>query len=311
MMTMMLSLSTLSQNNPDSTQRFGKEENDFCHMKSGKNYNSVNQSINAAAQSIYIPSKPHPVIKVPVVFHVLWKTSNQNIETKRLKSQIDVLNKAFRMGNKEEIMKKAPSYFSYFAADMRIEFKLDTVIRVKTDSTVFYMHNESAKFDSTGGSNVIDPEHKLNIWVCELEDGLYGYAQFPGEDHSTDGVVLTHEVVGNRTCDTCWWGPLGKGKIAVHEVGHWIGLLHIWGDDCHFFRTGGECAGSDEVTDTPNQLCATRGCPKGVLVSCGVRTLYMNYMNYVDNDCMYMFTRGQMERSRAAIKLYRPKLLNR
>jgi hypothetical protein len=148
--------------------------------------------------------------------------------------------------------------------------------------------------------------------VCELQDGLYGYAQFPGGEPTTDGVVLTHEVVGNRTgCDSCWWSKLGKGKIAVHEVGHWVGLQHIWGDDCHWFSKGSECSGSDEVSDTPNQMCATRGCPTGVLVSCGNRTMYMNYMNYVDNDCMYMFTKGQMERSRAAITLYRIKLLKR
>lgn len=309
-----LMLSIANAQNLDSLKL--SKDDDFCRIKKGKNFDNANQGIDNQIEANKLSNsidKNYPIITIPVVFHVLWKTQEQNLDRSRLKSQIDVLNKAFRMANKNEILKRAPKIFSPLAGDMKIEFKIDTVIRKQTDVDEFFMQEESAKYDSTGGSNVIDPLHKLNIWVCQLEDGLYGYAQFPGEDPITDGVVLTTNVVGiNKSCDTCSWAYVAKGKVGVHEVGHWLGLLHIWGDDC-WFGGGKECFGSDRVKDTPNQGCPTRGCPndKDMIVSCGMRTMTMNYMNYVGNDCMYMFTKGQVERTRSAIKLYRPELLKK
>ncbi|HEX2684776.1 MAG TPA: M43 family zinc metalloprotease, partial [Ferruginibacter sp.] len=84
------------------------------------------------------------------------------------------------------------------------------------------------------------------------------------------------------------------GRTATHEVGHWMNLIHIWGDD------GGSCSGTDMVDDTPNQASENYQCPAFPHVSCSnTGDMSMNYMDYTYDRCMYMFSKGQQERSLA------------
>ncbi|MFN8394721.1 MAG: M43 family zinc metalloprotease [Bacteroidia bacterium] len=97
--------------------------------------------------------------------------------------------------------------------------------------------------------------------------------------------------------------PYNKGRTATHEVGHWLNLYHIWGDDADgngTCTTSSECAGSDAVSDTPNQCEMKYGAPTGVVTDGCTSTspgiMYMNYMDYTDDAAMNMFTVGQKAR---------------
>lgn len=86
------------------------------------------------------------------------------------------------------------------------------------------------------------------------------------------------------------------GRTTTHEVGHWLGLRHIWGDD------SGACTQSDGISDTPNQGDDYGGqCPTGTRSSCGSNDMYMNYMDYTDDACMNMLTNGQKAVMRATL----------
>ncbi|RYF77048.1 MAG: zinc metalloprotease, partial [Cytophagaceae bacterium] len=136
----------------------------------------------------------------------------------------------------------------------------------------------------------IDPAHNLNIWICNIGGGILGYAQFPGGSAATDGVVIGPQYFGNTGYVAA---PYDKGRTATHEIGHWLNLRHIWGD---------ASCGNDLVADTPTQQTANYGCPSFPHVTCGNGAngdMYMNYMDYTNDPCMYMFTNGQTTRSRA------------
>lgn len=231
------------------------------------------------------------VVTIPVVVHVLYRTSSENISTAQIQSQIDVLNKDFRRTNSD-----ATSKWSQ-AADSEIEFCLATVdpngnattgvTRTQTTVTSFTT-NDAMKYSSQGGTNAWATDKYLNIWVCNLGGGILGYAQFPGGGSSaTDGVVIGYNYFG--TSGTASY-PFNKGRTATHEVGHWLNLRHIWGD--------GGCSVDDYVTDTPSSDAPNYGCATGH-VSCSTADMVENYMDYSDDACMNLFTAGQKARMQA------------
>jgi hypothetical protein len=131
--------------------------------------------------------------------------------------------------------------------------------------------------------------------VCQLSGGLLGYAQFPGGPAQTDGVVIRHSGFGTTGTAAA---PFDRGRTATHEIGHWANLFHIWGDD------GTGCNGTDEVADTPNQADENYGCPTFPSISCNNGPngdMFMNYMDYVDDEAMVMFTAGQVSRMNATL----------
>lgn len=256
---------------------------------------------NHSADYVANPSKQVRVLKtIPVVVHVVYNTAAQNISTAQIQSQINVLNQDFRKLNAD--ISSVPSAFTGLAADCEIEFCLAQrtpsgaattgIVRVQTSTTSFSSNN-NVKFASSGGSNAWDATKYLNIWVAPLSGGLLGYAQFPGGSAATDGVVCNHSAFGTTGTAAA---PFNKGRTATHEVGHWLNLFHIWGDD------GTSCSGSDQVNDTPNQADQNYGCPSFPAVSCSNGPngdMFMNYMDYTDDACMFMFTNGQKARMNA------------
>jgi len=252
------------------------------------------------------------VVTIPVVFHVLYSTNNatQNVSTARINAQMDVLNQDYSGTNVD--VTNVPSVFQSAVANTGIQFCLavqdptgnttDGIIRKQTSTTSFSM-NDAIKFDAQGGDNAWPSTSYLNIWVGNLGGGLLGYAQFPGGAAATDGVVVLNGSVGGP-------GALGttpsynRGRTLTHEVGHWLNLRHIWGDS--------NC-GNDFVADTPTQQASNFGCPSFPQISCSNGPngeMYMNYMDYTDDACMYMFSNGQGTRMNTSITASRPQLAN-
>lgn len=267
-------------------------------LQNDPNYAATRDLIEMqTAQYVNSPNKKRVVKTIPVVFHIVYNTAAQNVSDAQIQSQLAVLNADFRKLNADWSL--TPAAFQPLAADCEVQFCLAQqdpagnpttgINRVSTSVTAFST-NDAVKYSAQGGANIWDRSKYLNIWVCQLSGGVLGYAQFPGGPAATDGVVITHTGFG--TIGTAA-APFNKGRTATHEVGHWLNLYHIWGDD------GTSCNGSDLVGDTPNQGGENYGCPTYPKVSCANGPngdLFMNYMDYTDDACMYMFTAGQKAR---------------
>jgi ABC-type taurine transport system substrate-binding protein len=242
------------------------------------------------------------ITRIPVVVHVVWNTAAQNISDAQIASQIDVLNRDFRRANADFTLTPAP--FLPLAADARVEFFLanttpagapSTGIERRQTSVASFSDNDAVKSTATGGMDAWPATHYLNIWVCRLGNSLLGYAQFPGGPASTDGVVILNSAFGTSGTAAA---PFNMGRTATHEIGHWLNLNHIWGDD------GTGCSGTDNVSDTPNQAGYNTGSPTFPHVSCSNGPngdMFMNYMDYVDDRAMVMFTAGQVARMQACL----------
>lgn len=248
------------------------------------------------------------VITIPVVFHVVYNTTAQNISEAQIQSQIDILNEDFRRLNTDAV--NTPDDFAGLAADIEIEFCLATVdpngqitngiTRTQTDKTEFPLNTNqdyrAVKFDASGGKDAWPSSEYLNFWVANLGSGILGYATFPGGDPAVDGVVCGYRFIGNQGTATA---PYNLGRTATHEVGHWLNLRHIWGD--------GNCNADDLVSDTPSASgpnysespCTYPGpntCDDGAN---DLPDMFQNFMDYSDDGCMNLFTTGQRNRMRS------------
>lgn len=237
-----------------------------------------------------------PVINIPVVVHILYKDASQNISDEQIMTQIEILNKAFNMQHADT--GSIPTYFRNIAAACRIEFclaKVDPkgratngIVRKSTWVTMFGI-DDRIKYSDQGGDDAWDSEKYLNIWVGNLAGAMVGYSSPVGCPKDRDGIAVKSTAFGKGNA-----APYNKGKTVVHEVGHWMGLRHIWGD---------ATCGDDLVDDTPKQRTSNRGCPSGKKPGCDNSSTGENYQNYMDltsDDCMLMFTAGQMNRMRSS-----------
>jgi hypothetical protein len=246
------------------------------------------------------------VTSIPVVVHVVHNTAQQNISDAQINSQIEVLNRDFRRTNPD--IASVPAAFAPLTADARLQFALATkdpqdnptngITRTQTARASF-TDNDEIKSAGTGGVDAWPADRYLNIWVApritsSIGD-LLGYAQFPGGAAATDGVVILHSAFGTTGTASA---PFNRGRTTTHEIGHWLNLRHIWGDD------GNGCNGSDFVADTPNQAGPNFGTPAFPHVTCNNGPggdMFMNYMDYVDDIAMFMFTAGQVVRMQACL----------
>jgi hypothetical protein len=237
---------------------------------------------------------PDGTMEIPVVFNVLYRTAAQNVSLAQLQSQIDVLNEDFAATNADYNL--TSTYNSVKAGNTGIRFVLDAVNRRSTTTTSWSTNDAMKK--SAKGIAPTSPTTKLNIWVCNMGGGILGYAQFPGGSSATDGVVLDDNATG-RTGTAA--APFNKGRTGTHEVGHWLNLRHIWGD---------ATCGNDQVGDTPPHNTANYGCPAaGHMSTCSPAQveMTMNYMDYTDDACMYMFSIGQKTRMQATYAIGGPR----
>jgi hypothetical protein len=255
------------------------------------------------------------VVRIPVVVHVVWNTPAQNVSDAQIQSQIDVLNADFRRTNADA--GSVPGVFAGVAADTRIEFALavrdpncgvtNGITRTNTATAGFTKATRNnVKSLATGGADPWPSDRYLNMWVANFTDDLLGFATFPGGPAALDGFVVDTEAFG--TIGTAQ-APFNLGRTATHEIGHWLNLIHIWGDDQNLPDI---CSLSDECADTPNQGKMNFNAPAFPHVSCGNGPngdMFMNYMDYVDDVAMFMFTQDQALRMNAALSVARPGIL--
>jgi hypothetical protein len=231
-------------------------------------------------------------VTIDVVVNVVYKTDAQNVSDAQIKSQIAVLNRDYSAKNPDR--SKVPTPWKGLVTDSRVRFKLSTVRRVPTTKSSFSF-DDGVKKANTGGIPPLDPQKYLNLWVCALSGGLLGYAQFPGGPAATDGVVITYRAFGTKGSAEA---PFNLGRTATHEVGHYLNLRHIWGDT-------EDCSGTDFVPDTPNCAGPNYGTPTFPTVTCNNGPngdMFMNYMDYVDDKAMFLFTAQQVLRMRVALE---------
>ncbi len=296
-------------------ERCGTEANTLKLISKYPDYAKEREKVNTETKN-WIANLPNyqskTIITIPVVVHVVWKTSAQNIPDTQIQSQIEILNNDYRRNNIDQI--NTPGVWGGIAADSEIEFCLATIdpngnpttgiTRTQTSTSQFSILGPSVEDASSGGIEPWDIDNYLNIWVCNLGGGLLGYASQPSNWlSSNDGVVIGYTNFGNSGNSN---EPYHKGRTATHEIGHWLNLDHIWGDN--------NCS-DDNVSDTPKQEEDNYGCPgfPHNPNSCSTTNsngdMFMNYMDYTNDQCMNLFTKGQKARMLAAINLYRPNLI--
>lgn len=260
--------------------------------------------------------------EIPVVFHILYNNSSENIHDSLIHNQMLELNRAFRKLTSDTL--RIREIFKPIAADVRIQFKLATfdpkgnpsngIIRRYTSKTTFatnqYGQYSTDMKDSTkGGSGAWDPTRFLNIWVCDMAYPnyyaiVYGFATPPtGAPNWTNvgnvtkdtndyqsGVVLHYKVTGKNNPQAP--SKYVEAKTAVHEVGHYLGLRHVWGDGNA--TTG--CSLDDGIFDTPNARYSNATCQGQNTCNDGSGDLpdqTENYMDYALDGCAGMFTLQQ------------------
>jgi PKD repeat protein len=252
-------------------------------------------------------------ISIPVVFHVVYSKQGENISDAQVMSQLAVLNEDFRRLNADTA--NTPAHFKAFAADTEIEFCLAVVdpqgnptsgiTRTQTAKTSFSYITDNVKSSANGGADGWDPAQYLNIWICNLANDELGYASVPGGIPHRDGVVLHYRSVGAAPANNSRWA-FNLGRTATHEIGHWLGLKHIWG-------LGLTCEDSDGIDDTPNQLDETLGCPSGIVSTCNngpYGNMWQNFMDYTDDACMNLFTQGQAAFMQAVLQSSRSSIFS-
>jgi PKD repeat protein len=258
---------------------------------------------------------------IPVVVHVIHTGQSvgtgANISAARINGQIDILNKDF--AGKGSGVQGVPAPFAGLVADVGIEFCLATknpqgdnmaepgINRIRAQDRGWNL--PGAGYSMNYIDNTIKPQSQwdpslyLNIWVCQLSSNLLGYAVFPNfstltglpvffQSQDKDGVVIATGAFGTGSGAIF---PYNEGRTTTHEVGHWLGLRHIWGD--------GNCSFDDFVADTPLQENASSGCPVFPQPTCSnPARMSMNFMDYSNDACAYMFTNGQKERMITAME---------
>ena len=240
------------------------------------------------------------LITIPTVVHVVYKRERENISEAQVKSQIAVLNKDFTAANTDK--SKVPAAWKGIVGNAQVKFRLadrdpdgrptNGITRTKTSAGPFGT-GDAVKSDARGGKSPWPTKRYLNMWVCNLAGGLLGYAQFPGGPARTDGVVILQSAFGTHGTAQA---PFDKGRTTTHEVGHYLNLFHIFGDTL-------DCSAGDRCPDTrtPPDPISAGSFPH---ISCHNGPngdMFMDYMDYVDDDAMFMFTSGQVVRMNATL----------
>jgi len=243
------------------------------------------------------------IMQIPLVVHMVYSSSADSVGDAQIFSQIQILNDDYTRNNADKA--NTPSTFTAVASAPMVNYcwaqrdpsgNATTGIERRKSTTTSWTTDDKVKAFSTGGLDAWDPSRYFNIWVCNLGGGLLGYGEFPTASLSnTYGFVAGANCFGNTGLAQA---PYNLGRTATHEIGHCFNLIHIWGDEA-------ACAGTDQCADTPNQGPENYGCPTyphtDACQASAPGVMYMNYMDYTDDNCMNTFTINQSSRMSAVV----------
>ncbi len=249
------------------------------------------------------------VVVIPVVFHIVHNGqavgTGENLDEVYIHAQLAQMNADFALLNSDVGL--IPGAFAPAAANTRIQFALaQRTPDCQPTTGIVRVNGGRADWTRTQINSTLKPatiwdrDNYLNVWTVRFNasDDLLGYAQFPGGNALTDGVVNAYYTTGSIETPHPDNPVYNKGRTMTHEVGHWLNLRHIWGD---------ATCGNDLVDDTPPQLESNGGCPafpRRPNNACGSNAngeMFMNYMDYTVDGCMHMFTEGQSVRMNAVV----------
>ena len=256
-------------------------------------------------------------ITIPVVFHIVYNDDVENIPDSVIYQQLEVLNESFNVRNTDTVI--LTDTLKKWVGNFEINFELaytdpyglptGGITRTHTPMSAFSYYGNLVKLDDYG-KEPWPTDRYLNIWVCDLYNYLLGYAQFPGGPKETDGVVLDWQTVGNQSYQWSYTDPAFSswvgGRVAVHEIGHWLNLFHPWGND-------GQCT-EDHIPETGSQdgpIYPSAECPDTLFSTCNPseRVFVKHYMDYGGHNCLVCFTKNQVLRGLASLNTYRTEMV--
>jgi hypothetical protein len=285
------------------------------HPDGHERYAAFRQLINHYQASHPVINRS--VIMMPVVIHVVARDPVQPVSLAQALQQIDVLNADFAGAG--ENTNRLSDEFLALSSDVMIRFCLATMDPEgqPTDGITFTQTEiqdialetrqggrKAIHWDQLGGKTGWDPARYINIWIGEY-GSLLGSASFPGMAAYPEeiGIVVDPKYFG-VIGDAGQSGFYSRGHTLSHEMGHFLGLKHIWGDDLDY-----SCEDTDDIDDTPNAEGPYYDCPSGTQMSCGTSNMYQNFMDFTDDRCLAAFTHGQAEVMRAARALFYPEVI--
>lgn len=258
---------------------------------------------------------PRSRYECTLVFHILYSNDEENISRSQILSQLEILNEVFNNDNPVADL-NIPIEFRHLKTNPDIRFCLAEtdpsgqptkgITRTQIPNIAIACKREfgrrSIMHISLGGVAPWDTHRYINIYVVNRDQcNALGEAIYPWDATTDeDGIIIDYRALGfiGTAVENI---PFHQGKTLVHEMGHYFGLRHLSDDDKH-------CNGDDGVSDTPVQL-EFFGCPEFPQISCGNLAMYMNYMGTVNDACMNLFTKGQVERMHQFLLQYRSELL--
>ena len=272
-------------------------------------YHSITDGFFANQRNLVVLTDT--TVLIPVVVHVIRFNGTTSVTEEHIQSQIDVLNEDYALLNSTSL--NIPAIWQPLSKDSKIRFTLaqrdpdgnptNGITWNDGKKAAYDLFDPSIYSTDSGGHDAWPRSAYLNIWVCPLNGNALGYANYPGSATSNDGIVINPRAFGRYGSAQ---SPYNLGRTATHEVGHWLSLIHIWGDD----PSSSPCSGKDftnqEVNlgwdDTPNQAQPTFRCKSFPATDECTMTnpgfMYMNYMDYTDDKCMMFFTNGQIRKMR-------------